>query len=273
MAVARRSANMNVMVEAAEKAGRALVRDFGEVENLQVSRKGPGDFVSAADLKSEKIIRAVLEKARPTYSLMLEEGGATKGTDKSFKWIVDPLDGTTNFLHGIPHWCVTIALEKDGEIIAGVTYDPIKDEMFTAEKGTGAFVNNKRMRVSKRTVLSEGLYILDNIKPDAAIGVARSQIEMQASTRVFGSCALDMAYTAAGRNDGCIMLTMNPWDIAAGCLMIKEAGGYVTSATGDKETKSYLYGKGLIGANPTLHGALLKTFKGGSKETKVKSAS
>lgn len=259
---------MNVMVEAAEKAGRALVRDFGEVENLQISRKGPSDFVSAADLKSEKIIRAVLEKARPTYGFILEESGVTKGTDKSFKWIADPLDGTTNFLHGLPHWCVTIALEKDGEIIAGVTYDPIKDEMFTAEKGTGSFCNNKRLRVTKRSVLAEGLYTIDTVRPDAAVIAAETAITAQASVRRLGSCALDLAYVAAGRFDGCILKGMNPWDFAAGVLMVREAGGYVSAFDGGKDA---VHTKGAVAANPSLHPLLLKTVK--TKETKVKSAS
>src|SRR5690606_27073695 len=155
--MAPRSPHLNVMIDVAEKAGRALTRDFGEVEQLQVSRKGPNDFVTAADLKAEKILREELQKARPAYGFLLEEGGEIKGTDAHYRWIIDPLDGTTNFLHGLPHWCISIALEKDKEIVAGVIHDPIKHETFSAEKGGGAFSNSKRMRVSGRASLGEAL--------------------------------------------------------------------------------------------------------------------
>lgn len=261
MAIARRSANITVMVEAAEKAGRSLIRDFGEVENLQVSKKGPGDFVSTADLKAEKIVLSILQKARPKYNFLLEEGGKIKGEDKSFTWIVDPLDGTTNFLHGIPHWAVAIALEKDGEIIAGVTYDPIKDELFWAEKGMGAYVNNRRLRVTKRDDLHEAL-----ISTDDAIHQAPKEIT---GLRRFGSAALDLAYVAAGRFDGYWEHGLKPWDMAGGGLMVREAGGYATTTDGDKD---FIYKKSVLAANPALHKVLLKSLAA-PKTKSVKSAS
>lgn len=258
MAVARRSAHMNVMVEAVEKAGRALIRDFGEIENLQVSKKGPGDFVSAADIKSEKTIIAVLEKARPSYGMVLEETGEKKGTDKSFRWIVDPLDGTTNFLHGIPHWSITVALEKDKEIIAGVIYDPVKDELYTAEKGAGAFLNNRRLRVAARKGLADALATVGNEKSAGFQSDIMATAAAGASIRRFGSACLDLAYVAAGRFDAYWERGLKPWDAAAGSLMVKEAGGSVSDYEGGKD---YVYGGSLIAANPFLHEALLKKMK------------
>ncbi len=243
---------MNVMVEAAEKAGRALVRDFGEVENLQVSRKGPGDFVSNADHKSEKIILAVLQKARPSYALLMEESGEIKGADAEYRWIVDPLDGTTNFLHGIPHWCVTIALEKSGEVIAGVTYDPIKDELFTAEKGTGAFVNNRRIRVANRTGLEDALIADDVLHPKDAIAIPA------ATSRMLGSAALNLAYVAAGRFDGYCGRGPKAWDFAAGSLMVREAGGDVSDHDGGKD---FMTKRNIVAGNPAVQGALLKAIQ------------
>lgn len=246
---ARRSAHLHVMVEAAEKAGRALIRDFGEVEQLQVSRKGPGDFVTAADLKSEKILREELLKARPTYSFLLEEGGEIKGTDASHRFIIDPLDGTHNFLHGLPHWCVSVALEKDGEVIVGVIYDPIKNELFTAEKGGGAFSNNKRLRVTKRASLVESFVSwggdTDLVLPPGA------------QTRTMGSACLDLVYVAAGRFDAYVERGLQPWDKAAGCLIVREAGGYVSELDGGKNA---VYGKGIVASNPLLHNELVKNL-------------
>ena len=261
MAVSRRSAHITVMVEAAEKAGRSLVRDFGEVENLQVSRKGPGDFVSTADLKSEKIVLSILQKARPKYSVLMEEGGKIKGEDKSFCWIIDPLDGTTNFLHGIPHWAVAISLEKDGEIVAGVTYDPVKDELFWAEKGVGAYVNNRRLRVTSRDSLREALVTGGNdvvFAPKEISGIRR-----------LGSASLDLAYVAAGRLDGYWEYDLNPWDVAGGGLMVREAGGYATTVAGDKD---YVRKKSVLAANPAIHKLLMKSLAA-NKTKSVKSAS
>jgi myo-inositol-1(or 4)-monophosphatase len=248
---------MNVMVEAAEKAGRSLVKDFGEVEHLQVSRKGPGDFVSTADLKSEKIIRAVLEKARPAYGFLMEESGTSKGTDETFRWIVDPLDGTSNFLHGIPHWGVTIALEKDGEVIAGVTYDAIKDELFTAEKGTGAFVNNRRLRVSGRENLAEAMIAMNSVEKALMISDMQAMSERAMTIRTLGSAALDMAYVAAGRMDIFWDRGMKPWDRAAGILLIREAGGIIADFDGNKEC---LNSAGTIGGNRALQAEAMKRY-------------
>lgn len=261
---------MNVMTEAAEKAGRSLVRDFGEVEHLQVSKKGPGDFVSNADHKSEKIIMETLQKARPSYSFLMEEGGVKKGTDNSFKWIIDPLDGTTNFLHGLPHWCISIALEKDGEVIAGVVYEPIKDEMFHAEKGTGAFVTGRRLRVSSRTDITQCLISLGGARPGAK-HYAQYMAELETvlpdvpGTRRYGAAALDLCYVAAGRFDGFWERELSPWDVAAGGLIAKEAGGYVTDMSGGKE---YVYGRNIIAGNPSIHAALLKRLKSAGDDTK-----
>ncbi len=269
MVAVRRSAHMNVMVEAVQKAGRALIRDFGEIENLQVSKKGPGDFVSAADLKSEKLILSVLQKARPTYGLLLEEGGEIKGTDKEFSWIVDPLDGTTNFLHGIPHWAVTIALKKGNEIVAGVIYDPIKDELYTAEKGGGAFMNSRRLRVANRRSLVDALLTIGSEKSPTFQHDVIATAPFASGLRRFGSACLDLAYVAAGRFDAYWERGLKPWDAAAGSLMIKEAGGYVTDYEGGKD---FVFGGSLIAANSDIHADLLKKLKT-TKTTKAKTVS
>ncbi|MBL6799235.1 MAG: inositol monophosphatase [Candidatus Pelagibacter bacterium] len=211
------SANLNVMIKAAEKASRALIRDFGEIEKLQVSIKGPTDFVSNADLKAEKIIIEELKKARPYYSIISEEDGSENNKDKEHTWIIDPIDGTTNFLHGVPHFAISIALKYGNEIISGLIYDPIKDEMFYAEKDSGAFFNNQRIRVSKKKELNSCLF--------ATGGVAK--IEVDLPLRRSGSAALDIAYVAAGRYDGYFQNDLNLWDIAAGIILVKEAGGMI----------------------------------------------
>ena len=211
------SANLNIMIKAAEKASRALIRDFGEVEKLQVSIKGPSDFVSNADLKAEKIIIEELKKARPYYSIISEEDGSEINKDKNNTWIIDPIDGTTNFLHGVPHFAISIALKSGNEIVSGLIYDPIKDEMFYAEKENGAFFNNQRIRVSKKKDLNGCLFATSG-KSDDAIDL---------STRKTGSAALDMAYVGAGRFDGFFQNDLNLWDIAAGIIIIKEAGGII----------------------------------------------
>jgi myo-inositol-1(or 4)-monophosphatase len=211
------SANLNIMIKAAEKASRALIRDFGEIEKLQVSIKGPTDFVSNADLKAEKIIIEELKKARPYYSIISEEDGSEINKDKNNTWIIDPIDGTTNFLHGVPHFAISIALRTGDEIISGLIYDPIKDEMFYAEKDNGAFFNNKRIRVSKKRELNSCLF--------ATGGDSKNQIDLP--LRKSGSAALDVAYVAAGRYDGYFQNDLNLWDIAAGIVIIKEAGGII----------------------------------------------
>ena len=209
------SANLNIMIKAAEKASRALIRDFGEVEKLQVSIKGPTDFVSNADLKAEKIIIEELKKARPYYSIISEEDGSEKNKDKNNTWIIDPIDGTTNFLHGVPHFAISIALMSGNEIVSGLIYDPIKDEMFYAEKENGAFFNNQRIRVSKKKDINGCLF--------ATGGKAKYEIDLP--LRRSGSAALDMAYVAAGRYDGYFQNNLNLWDIAAGIIILKESGG------------------------------------------------
>ena len=211
------SANLNVMIKAAEKASRALIRDFGEIEKLQVSIKGPADFVSNADLKAEKIIIEELKKARPYYSIISEEDGSENNKDKEHTWIIDPIDGTTNFLHGVPHFAISIALKYGNEIISGLIYDPIKDEMFYAEKDSGAFFNNQRIRVSKKKELNSCLF--------ATGGVAKNEVDLP--LRKSGSAALDIAYVAAGRYDGYFQNDLNLWDIAAGIILVKEAGGMI----------------------------------------------
>ena len=209
------SANLNIMIKAAEKASRTLIRDFGEVEKLQVSIKGPTDFVSNADLKAEKIIIEELKKARPYYSIISEEDGSEKNKDKNNTWIIDPIDGTTNFLHGVPHFAISIALMSGNEIVSGLIYDPIKDEMFYAEKENGAFFNNQRIRVSKKKDINGCLF--------ATGGKAKYEIDLP--LRRSGSAALDMAYVAAGRYDGYFQNDLNLWDIAAGIIILKESGG------------------------------------------------
>jgi myo-inositol-1(or 4)-monophosphatase len=213
------SANLNIMIKASERASKALIRDFGEVEKLQVSIKGPSDFVSNADIKAEKIIIEELKKAKPNYSILSEEDGSETNKDSENVWIIDPIDGTTNFLHGVPHFSISIALKSGDEIISGLIYDPIKDEMFYAEKNNGAFFNNKRIRVSKKKEINNCLF--------ATGGKEDSNIEL--ITRKSGSAALDMAYVAAGRFDGYFQNRLNLWDVAAGIIIVKEAGGIVNT--------------------------------------------
>ena len=211
------SANLNIMIKAAEKASRVLIRDFGEIEKLQVSIKGPNDFVSNADLKAEKIIIEELKKARPFYSIISEEDGSETNKDKNNTWIIDPIDGTTNFLHGVPHFAISIALKSGNEIISGLIYDPIKDEMFYGEKENGAYFNNQRIRVSKKKDLNSCLF--------ATGGLFKKEIDL--TSRKSGSAALDIAYVAAGRYDGYFQNNLNLWDIAAGIIILKEAGGVI----------------------------------------------
>ena len=232
-----RTPTMNVMVKAVEKASRRLRRDFGEVENLQVSRKGPGDFVSSADKRTEKILFEELKAARPKFGFLMEEGGEVKGEDTNHRWVIDPLDGTNNFLHGIPHFCISVGLQRQHEVIAAVIYDPIKDEMFYAEKGEGAYMNDRKLRVSGRDKLEDSL--IGN--GGASIKRDSDQYFDQLKTisshvgcmRQSGSAALDLAYVAAGRFDGFYEAHLCAWDLAAGILMVKEAGGYVCDFDND----------------------------------------
>ena len=209
------SANLNIMIKASEKASKALIRDFGEIEKLQVSKKGPTDFVSNADIKAEKIIIEELKKAKPNYSILSEENGYDEKKDKKNTWVIDPIDGTINFLHGIPHFAISIALKSGEEIISGLIFDPIKNEMFYAEKNNGAFLNNHRIKVSKKNQINECLFVTGgkiNFEPDIPY-------------RKSGCAALDMAYLACGRYDGYFQHDLNLWDIAAGLILVKEAGG------------------------------------------------
>ena len=210
------SANLNIMIKASEKASKILIRDFGELENLQVSKKGPQDFVTNADIKAEKAIIEELKKARPNYSIISEENGVEKNKDESNFWIIDPIDGTTNFLHGVPHFAISIALQSNNEIVCGLIFDPIKDELFYAEKNNGAYFNNQRIRVSKKREINDCLFAVGKGKYNPDLICRRS-----------GSAALDMAYVASGRFDGYFQNNLNLWDIAAGIIIVKEAGGII----------------------------------------------
>lgn len=228
------SANLNLMIKAARKAGRSLVKDFREVENLQVSSKGPGDFVSKADREAERLIKEDLLGARPTYGWLGEETGGQDGADPTRRWIVDPLDGTTNFLHGMPHWAVSIALEHKGDIVSAVVYDAAKDELFWAEKGAGAWMNDRRMRVSGRREMHEAVFATGvpfgakSTLPATLQDLARL-MPACAGVRRWGAASLDLAYVAAGRYDGYWERELQAWDIAAGLLLVKEAGGFVSA--------------------------------------------
>jgi myo-inositol-1(or 4)-monophosphatase len=258
-----RSALLNVMVAAARKAARSLSRDFREVEKLQVSVKGPGNFVSAADHRAEAILREELAKARPGYGFLGEEGGLIAGSDQTHTWIVDPLDGTTNFLHGIPQFCISIGLERQGTVVAGVVYDPIADELFTAERGKGAFLNDQRLRVAARRDLGEAVFacgLPHHGRGDLA--VFRSEFlviaDRVAGLRRFGSAALDLAWVAAGRVDAYWERDISPWDIAAGLLLVREAGGFVSDVNG-KDTM--MQTGSIVAGNETMHDELLKLLK------------
>ena len=261
--MAVRSPVINVMASAALKAAKGLIRDFGEVEQLQVSIKGPGDFVSAADVKAESTLKVELGRARPGYGMLFEEGGASAGTDKRHRWIVDPLDGTTNFLHGVPHFAISIGLERDGEIVAGVVYEPTRDELYWAEKGAGAYLNDRRLRVSARRQMGEALVGTGisarglGANPHYSATVA-AVMGATAGVRRFGAAALDLAYVAAGRLDGFWEYGLSPWDIAAGMLLVREAGGYVSDLAGGQ---TMMTSGNILAANDHLHlplGALMR---------------
>ena len=237
------SANLNIMIKASEKASKVLIRDFGEVEKLQVSKKGPSDFVSNADLKAEKIIIEELKKAKPNYSIISEENGIENNKDKNNTWIIDPIDGTINYLHGIPHFAISIALKTKNEIVSGCIFDPIKDEIFYAEKNIGAFFNNRRIRVSKKNKINECLFVTG--------GKIKKKLDIQ--YRKSGSAALDMAYVAAGRYDGYFQNELNLWDIAAGIILIKEAGGLINEIDLSQSKKL-----DVITSTPDIHQKMLE---------------
>jgi myo-inositol-1(or 4)-monophosphatase len=268
-----RSPILNVMANAALKAARGLIRDFGEVEQLQVSIKGPGEFVSTADLKAERTLRAELARARPGYTMLFEESGETPGSDPRHRWIVDPLDGTTNFLHGIPHFAIAIALERDGEIVAGLVYEPTRDEMFSAEKGLGAYVNDRRLRVSARRRLGEavigtGMPFGERADRPGYIATLEAMMGATSGVRRMGSAALDLAYVAAGRYDGFWEFGLQPWDIAAGILLVREAGGFVGDLAGGHEMMTT---GDVLAANDHLHlplAALIREALRGGRVTR-----
>ncbi len=264
----RLSPHMTVMQNAAQKASKRLLRDFNEVEQLQVSIKGPGDFVSQADLRAESTMREELGRARPGYSFLMEESGMSGSANWAWRWIVDPLDGTSNFLHGIPHWCISIALERrlsDGmsEIAASMIYNPVHDEMFWAEKGGGAYLNERRLRVSARRELKDALFATgipfaavsgaNRLAFARTLGVLMPQV---AGVRRFGAAALDLAWVAAGRYDGYWELGLKPWDMAAGLLIVREAGGFVTDPSGAESTLHDAGPNDIVAANPHMHARL-----------------
>jgi myo-inositol-1(or 4)-monophosphatase len=258
-----RSALLNVMTAAARKAARSLNRDFGEVEHLQVSLKGPANFVSAADRRAEDIVRTELAKARPGYGFLGEESGNQPGDDKTHTWIVDPLDGTTNFLHGIPQFAISIALEREGTIVAGLIYNPVHDEMFTAERGKGAYLNDQRIRVAARKRLAEAVFAcgLPHLGR-GDLGQFRQEFaviqEKVAGLRRFGSAALDLAWVAAGRLDAYWERNLSAWDMAAGLIIVREAGGFVT----DCEGKDNMFATGdVVAGNETMHPELISLLK------------
>ena len=257
------SANINVMVKACRKAAKTLIRDFGEIEKLQVSVKGPGDFVTLSDKKVEKILIEELQKARPNYSILSEEVGEIKN-DEEFKWVIDPIDGTSNFLHGIPHFGISLGLENKNEIICGIIFDPIKDEIFTAEKGNGSYLNNKRMRVSSRSKLEDSIIFTGGPRRDSKDrNVVLDEYKKFSSKvlipiRKMGSAALDMAYVAAGRCDGFWQRNLNYWDIAAGIILVKEAGGFVTDFKGNND---FLKNKTILVNNSKISEEMVKILE------------
>ncbi len=264
--MAARSALITVMLKSVEKAAKSLKKDFGEVEHLQVSRKGPADFVSNADIQAQKILREELGKARPDFGFLMEEtDNAADTSGKKERWIVDPLDGTSNFLHGLPHWAISIAAERDGELVAGIIHDPMKNEIFWAEKGLGAYLNNQRLRVSARSDMADCLIATGapwkgamDKKPNFSneINAVMPQV---AGIRRWGSAALDLAYTAAGRYDGYWERGLGPWDIAAGIVLVREAGGFISPF---KTGENFLSSGQLIASNSAIHDRLAGILRG-----------
>ena len=270
----RLSPHMTVMQNAAQKAAKRLLRDFNEVEQLQVSIKGPGDFVSQADLRAEATIREELARARPGYAFLMEESGASGSENWSWRWVVDPLDGTTNFLHGMPHWAISIALQKrlpDGnaEVVAGMVYNPAANEMFWTEKGAGAFLNDRRLRVSARRDMLDAVFATGipfaAVPAQSRLPFARTLgalMPQVAGIRRFGAAALDLAWVAAGRFDGYWELGVKPWDIAAGLLLVREAGGFATDPDG-KDEQAMGASCDVVAGNTGLHGKLREIVSAG----------
>ncbi|MBV8977818.1 MAG: inositol monophosphatase [Alphaproteobacteria bacterium] len=265
--MAQYSPVLNVMMAAARKAGKPLIRDLGELENLQVSMKGPSDFVTSADKRTEKILIDELSRARPGYGFLAEESGAIEGKDRTHRFIVDPIDGTTNFMHGIAHFAISIALEREGQIVSALVYNPATDEMFTAEKGHGALLNSKRIRVAARKTLSHAL-VATGIPFHGHGDAARFQAELDrvmgqvSGIRRFGAASLDLAYVASGRFDAFWERDLAPWDIAAGQLLVKEAQGVVSDLNGGPDM---LDQGSILAANDALHPVLLKVLRAAGK--------
>jgi myo-inositol-1(or 4)-monophosphatase len=254
---------MNVMTAAARKAARALVRDFGEVENLQTSRKGPADFVTQADMKSERILREELSRTRPHYGFVMEEGGVIEGLDKTHRWFIDPLDGTTNFLHSVPHFAISIGLEREGQLVAGLVFNPIRDEMFTAEKGQGAWLNDRRLRVSARrelntALVATGIPYLGRPGHEEFSSELTKVMNEVAGVRRFGAAALDLAFVAAGRFDAFWERGLSSWDVAAGAVILREAGGQVSGLDG---SDNFLESGHILASNTVLHAPLMACLR------------
>src|SRR5579864_8751392 len=257
------SPSLNVMLAAAKKAGRALIRDFGELENLQISKKGPADFVTTADSRTERILVEELTRARPGYGFLLEESGVIEGRDKTHRFIIDPIDGTTNFLHGIPQFAISIALEREGNLVSALIFNPVTDEIYVAEKGQGAYLNDRRLRVAARKKLNESILATgipwqtrgDHGRFLAELGAAMRET---AGVRRFGTASLDLAYVASGRFDGYWERSLAPWDVAAGILLVREAGGVVSDLEGG--TRALDCGH-ILAANEPLHPQILKFVK------------
>jgi myo-inositol-1(or 4)-monophosphatase len=260
---------LNVMIAAARKAGRALIRDFGELENLQVSMKGPADFVTVADERTERILIEELSRTRPGYGFLVEESGTIEGPDKTHRFIIDPLDGTTNFLHGIPQFAISIALERENQIVSGVVFNPVTDELFVAEKNHGAFLNDRRLRVAARKTLRQALFatgipFLGREGHDLFLQELAEVMAVTSGVRRFGAASLDLAGVAAGRFDGFWERGLSPWDMAAGILLVREAGGVVTDLNGG----SKMFDEGsIVCANEPLYPELMKLLKTAKAKT------
>ena len=258
------SPTVNVMIAAIQKAARSLVRDFGEIEHLQVSKKSLGDFVSTADRRSEQTLIQELSKARPSYGFLAEESGEIRGEDPDYQWIIDPLDGTTNFLHGIGHFAISVGLQKEDEIVSAVVYNPVTDELFWAEKGKGSFVNQRRLRVSARrnldeTLIATGAPFGNHGNPKQYTAMIQRVMPLTSGIRRFGAASLDLAFVAAGRCDGYFETHVKPWDIAAGILLVKEAGGYVSEINGDS---NMLLTGNILAGNEFVFNCLSTLLKG-----------
>ncbi|HEX4303263.1 MAG TPA: inositol monophosphatase family protein [Rhizomicrobium sp.] len=260
---------LTVMTAAARKAGRGLIRDFGELENLQVSMKGPADFVSTADKRTENLLVEELTRVRPGYTFLVEEAGIVEGPDKTHRFIIDPIDGTTNFLHGIPHFAISIGLEREGQLVSAVVFNPVTDEMYVAEKGGGAFLNDKRLRVAARkkmneSILATGIPFMGHGDTATFTAELNAAMGATAGVRRFGAASLDLAYVAAGRFDGYWERGLSPWDVAAGILLVREAGGVITDLDGGTKV---LDGQ-ILASNEHLHPQILKLLKDAAKTAK-----